>query len=81
MVIKLILLPVLGLIVSIIAFNGINDYAFAALPEPSNKGIKTAENTQGTKNADNQNPKSYINCKWVDGERICTNPHSGRQLP
>ncbi len=81
MVIKFILLPVLGLIVSMFAFNGIYDFAFAALPEPSNNGIQTAENTQGTKNADIQNPKSYINSEWVDGERISTNPHSGKQLP
>ena len=81
MSIKLILIPVLGLLVSIIAFDGINNLAFASLPEPSQKGIQTAENTKGTKNADKQNPKSYINCEWVDGERICTNPHSGKQLP
>ena len=80
MVNKLILLPVLGVIVSIIAFNGINNLAFAALPEPSKKGINTAENTQGTKKADVQNPKSYLNSEWVDGERISTNPHSDKQL-
>jgi hypothetical protein len=78
MVKKLILIPVLGVILSIIAFNGFSNLAFASLPEPSKKGIETAENTKGTKNADNKNPKSYINCKWVDGERICTNPHSGK---